>query len=159
MIFFQHLLIIYINQLELLLAIHKDVDTVVMAQTLHQSHQDLVSYHLHQSKSLLRSSSLSNTLYVLGTTSIFLCKSMIFMTIECSSLISRKQNISKHDVIYKIKEQMYNLFKNVHQRRKKGFNVTCSIPVGYTTNTLGLRLLKVNIISRIVLEYICFIYI
>ena len=38
---------IYINQLELLLAIHKDVDTIVMEQTLHQSHQDLVSYHLH----------------------------------------------------------------------------------------------------------------
>ena len=118
-----HLLIIYIyiyiNQLELLLSIHQDVDTTVMKETLYQSHQDLVSFHSHQSKSLLRSASLSNTLYVLGTTSILLCKSMIYMTLECRSLNTRKQNISKHDVVLRIKEHMYDLFKNVHQRREK----------------------------------------
>ena len=35
---------------------------------------------------------------------------------------------------------MYILFKKVEQRRKKkGFNVTCSVPIGYTINTLGLK--------------------
>ena len=110
---------IYIYQLKLLLNIHKDNNTIFMKQILHQSHQDRVSFHFHQSKSLLRSTSLPATLSMLGTTSTFLCKGMIIMTDQCRSLI-RKKLISIKDVILKIKEYMNVLFKKVHQRRKKG---------------------------------------
>jgi len=51
-----------------------------------------------------------------------------------------EKQMSLHNVMCDIKKHVYILFKKVEQRRKKkGFNVTCSVPIGYTINTLGLK--------------------
>ena len=74
---------VFLKQQLFLSTMNKSVDIKYMSHCLHQSYRDIVSYHYHHSKSLLRITSLSVANSMIGSISIFLCKNMIFITNQC----------------------------------------------------------------------------
>ena len=86
---------VYLKQKLFLSSVNESVDMKYMSHCLHQSYRDIVSYHYHHSKSLLRITSLSIANSMIGSISIFLCKNMIFITNQCREVaMGEKTNVS-----------------------------------------------------------------